>query len=512
MKPYLIVLLSAFAAAFSLFGSRYIPTHDGEYHIIRFWQFFTMLSSGTFFPRWAPDLNNGYGVPLFTFQYPFPNYVGSILHLLGLSFVDSVKWTLGIGYLIAVTMSFVWLRRIFGKPAAVIGAITGAFVPYWFVDLYIRGAVGEVWGIAWVMASMAAVAAGKKIWIALSVFFLVVSHNIMALLFVPMIGLYALVKNVALVPAVMLGIGMASYFWMPALYEQQFIQGLSPVNIFEHFPDVSQLLIPSWGSGFRGATGGGNEMSYQIGIVPLMLLISAGFLAVTGRGKQYKKETLYALIVCYGAVVCMLPVSQLLWRILPLAHFIQYPWRLLSVVLIMVPVIASQVAARYRFGWGIALCAVLFAYGYSRPVTYEPRTDSYYLSHESLAKGTSSLGNAFQTQWFTSGNSTMPHEAVLSSGLVRVRREAPTVFSLDISASGAGTLIMPVAYYPGWVLAISGDTRIGMPDAQGLLTFSMPEGKYRAAVSLQLTWWQIAAICISILSLSVAAVSFILRK
>lgn len=512
MKSYLIVLLSALAAVFSLFGSRYIPTHDGEYHIIRFWQFFTMLSSGSFFPRWAPDLNNGYGVPLFTFQYPFPNYIGSTLHFLGLSFVDSVKWTLGIGYLVAVTMSFVWLRRVFGKPAAVIGSVVGAFVPYWFVDLYIRGAVGEVWGIAWVMASMAATAAGKKIWIAVSVFLLVVSHNIMALLFVPIIGLYAYVKNIALVPAVILGIGMASYFWIPALYEQQFIVGLSPVNIFEHFPDLSQLLIPSWGSGFRGASGGGNEMSYQIGIVPLLLLICAGFLVITGRGKQYKKETLLALVLFGGAVLCMLPLSQPLWRMLPLAHFIQYPWRLLSVVLIMTPVIASQFAVRYRFGWGIAICAVLFAYGYSRPVTYEPRTDSYYLSHESLAKGTSSLGNAFQTRWFTSVNSTMPREPALSSGIVRASRKAPTAFSLDISASDAGILTMPVAYYPGWVLTFSGHTRTGAPDEQGLLTFAASSGAYRATVSLGLTWWQITAGFLSILSLSVAVVSFILRK
>ncbi|MEK7073761.1 MAG: hypothetical protein AAB960_00340, partial [Patescibacteria group bacterium] len=76
MTAFFLALIPAFAASLPLFGSRFIPTHDGEYHIIRFWQFFTGLASGQWFPRWAPDLNNGLGIPLFTFNYPFPSYIG----------------------------------------------------------------------------------------------------------------------------------------------------------------------------------------------------------------------------------------------------------------------------------------------------------------------------------------------------------------------------------------------------------------------------------------------------
>lgn len=64
-----------------LFQDTFIPTHDGEYHIIRFAQFYESFMHGhSWFPRFAPDLNSGFGVPLFTFFYPLPNYLSLIFH------------------------------------------------------------------------------------------------------------------------------------------------------------------------------------------------------------------------------------------------------------------------------------------------------------------------------------------------------------------------------------------------------------------------------------------------
>src|SRR3989338_5683038 len=80
-----------FFAGFALLNNGLPPTHDGEYHVIRFYEFYRMLSSGELYPRWAPDLNNGYGIPLFNYVYPLPNYIASFFHMLGVSFIDSFK-------------------------------------------------------------------------------------------------------------------------------------------------------------------------------------------------------------------------------------------------------------------------------------------------------------------------------------------------------------------------------------------------------------------------------------
>ena len=105
----LFVAVAIFFAVKPLLSPGFIPTHDGEYHIVRFWQFEKMLRAGNLFPRWAPDLNSGYGTPLFNFQYPFPNYPGALFHALGASLPDSVKLVLATGYLLSVTFCFLWI-------------------------------------------------------------------------------------------------------------------------------------------------------------------------------------------------------------------------------------------------------------------------------------------------------------------------------------------------------------------------------------------------------------------
>src|SRR3989344_9391657 len=87
-KYILLVLLFSFLSVYSLSQPGLPPTHDGEYHVMRFQQFYKVLSTGTIYPRWAPDFNNGFGIPLFNYVYPLPNYVASFFHFLGFSFID----------------------------------------------------------------------------------------------------------------------------------------------------------------------------------------------------------------------------------------------------------------------------------------------------------------------------------------------------------------------------------------------------------------------------------------
>src|SRR5258706_7369843 len=90
-KYILIVLIIAFLAGFPLLHPGLIPTHDGEYHVIRFYEFDKVLRSGNLYPRWAPDLAYGFGMPILTYVYPLPNYVASFFHIFGLSFIDGFK-------------------------------------------------------------------------------------------------------------------------------------------------------------------------------------------------------------------------------------------------------------------------------------------------------------------------------------------------------------------------------------------------------------------------------------
>lgn len=511
MILWLFSIFSVFYAVYPLFGNRFIPTHDGEYHIIRFWQYFKMLSSGNVLPRWAPDLANGFGMPLFTFQYPFPNMVGSFLHVFGVSFVHGVQWTLGLGYLTALLFCYLWLSFLWGKRDALLGTIVGAFVPYWFVDLYVRGSVGEVWAIAWVFAGLWCIARKKKFLLMLTVGLLITSHNILAMVFVPVMLVYAMTKNRPMLPFALLGIGAAAFFWIPALYEQRFIRGISTVNVFDHFPEVWQLLIPSWGTGFRGETTGTTEMSYQIGIVPLFVL-GLTALAAVRKKQRLPLEVILAVTGSVLMVVFLLPVSYWFWRSVPLLSFVQYPWRLLSVLLIAVPVSGAYVSHRFRFGWILAVLAVLVSASYAKPVTYEPRTDAHYLTNPAFTGGTSSLGNAFTTIWMNGSTTTNPPVFSIENGRLSIESVAPTHYILSMQNAEQTTVTAPITYYPGWEVNIDSKRIVPVPNDRGLVSFRLEPGVHHGEIFLEQTALQKIALGISILSLSVGLLFTILKQ
>jgi len=85
------VIIVSIIAVLDLSNYGIPPTHDGEYHVIRFQQFYKVLSEGVLYPRWSPDFNNGFGIPLFNYVYPLPNYMAAIFHALGFGFIDSFK-------------------------------------------------------------------------------------------------------------------------------------------------------------------------------------------------------------------------------------------------------------------------------------------------------------------------------------------------------------------------------------------------------------------------------------
>ena len=157
-----LVVLFALISASSLFHTGLLPTHDGEYHVIRFYEFYKTLSNGNFYPRWAPDLNFGYGVPLFNYVYPFPNYISSIVHFAGASFIDSFKLNLILATLAGAIFMYLWVKNYFGEISGLTASVFYSFSPYRFVDIYIRGSVGEVWAMAFFPALMWATEKSKK--------------------------------------------------------------------------------------------------------------------------------------------------------------------------------------------------------------------------------------------------------------------------------------------------------------------------------------------------------------
>ena len=476
--PFLFVCIGALVAAFGLFTSRFIPTHDGEYHIIRFWQFYKMLSIGDLFPRWAPDLNSGYGLPLFIFHYPFPNYIGAIFHLFGIGFVDAFKLTLALGYLLSVFWCYKWIRQ-FGAPfVAASATIVFAFVPYWFVDIYVRGSVGEVWAISFVLLTLFALERRWSKIIALAVAGIIISHNITALFSLPVLCVYAFVRNRKFLSSIGLGVILASYFWIPALFEAKFMVGLNSVNFADHFPDLYQLLIPSWGTGFSGRSVRFDQMSFQIGIVPMLIFSLSVVMFILGKAKD--KALFVAIVIWMGVFYCMTFWSLWLWKLVPIAQYIQYPWRLLTLLLLLTPWLVAHIVDKLP-KWVAPMLVVLAvgaSYGYIHPVSYVPRRDAHYLLDPNFTDGTSSLGNSLSTKWSGWKRQRFIQRFEFSSSNAQVSSVValPNYYRLLTRLDADTVMTANILYFPGWrIVADKKNVPINY-ESDGIMHVTIPKG------------------------------------
>jgi hypothetical protein len=389
---FILLLITSLWAALPFFGRNYIPTHDGEYHIIRIVEFARMLGAGYIVPRWAPDLNSGYGIPIFNYHYPLTNYIGSFVRLFTQDAVYAFQISMGLGYVTIAVTAYCWFFVLFGAIPAFVGAAVAAFVPYLFVDMYVRGSIGEVWATALLFISLYLLEKKKYVLFAFSYGLLILSHNIMAMLFTPFIIGYILLRQKRAIIWMAGGIGLSAFFWLPALLESKYVVGLNTVNFREHFVDWYNLIIPSWGSGFSGSA---SPMSTQIGIAPMIAILLVLF-------SKRTKLLNYFISVLLVSIVLMLPISKPLWEFAKPLRLIQYPWRFLSFVIPVAGFCAAfwvYVTKKPWMGVVLVILAVVFAASYARPVLYAPRNESYYLTRQNFMSGTSSMGNSFSTIW-----------------------------------------------------------------------------------------------------------------
>src|SRR5262249_17978395 len=154
------------------------------------------------YPRWADDLATGYGYPVFAFYAPGAHYLAWALSLAGPTLDASVKLAYILAFLLAAAGMYFFVRRVLpegGSYAAVLSAGASVFAPYVLDDVYVRGAFGEAVSFLtypWIFLGVRLAATGKtRTGIALSAISAaaaVLTYNPLALVGIPLAGLYAL--------------------------------------------------------------------------------------------------------------------------------------------------------------------------------------------------------------------------------------------------------------------------------------------------------------------------------
>lgn len=490
----------------TLFSSRvffqpvFFPTHDLEYHIIRLWQFDKNAREGIFIPRWAPDLNDGYGVPVFSFFYPLPNYIAEAFLSLNFSYIESVYLAVAVGFIISPFTFYWWARHFYGVRASIIGALFYLLAPYHLVDVYIRGSIGEVWVLALAPLMLGASTSiirrrrtvSALVILGLSSAFLLLSHTILGVTFFALGIAYSFIytwdyKEHSLGTAgkqcvgYMIGACISAYFYIPVIFESSFVRGLEIMSADSHFPKLYQLLIPSWGSGFS-VPGPDDSMSFQIGLAHIVVLVAAFILAL-----RKKNTHIIMWVGSIGIIIfLMLEQSAWFWNLIPFMNYFQFPWRLLALVIFGTSFLAGYVfEQKLHPVVSLSICILLLLYvQYTYPVTYQKRTDDFYLSNPHWTNGTATLANTFNTKWFTlpSDDTT----TVGSTQTIRLEFKTPVKHHYTLSSDEPFAFTPTIAYYPGWVGEIDQHRGIVNNEA-GRISLSVPSGTHAVVLKLNQT-------------------------
>lgn len=494
-KYFIFIIIIGFLSVYPLLHQGLPPTHDGEYHIIRFYEFDKVLRSGILYPRWAPDLNFGYGVPLFNYVYPLPNYLTSFVHFFGISFIDSFKLIMFFASIFGAIFFYLWTKQFYGNLGGLVSAIFYTYSPYHFLDIYIRGSVGEVLALALFPAFLWTITIllrdGNKRFIIPSGLFLsliIFSHNILALMFLPFSVAYIIllilhpkrkipIKDILFV--LFIAFGLSSIFWLPALLEKQYVSGLELFNIKENFPEIYQLIFPSWGSGFSGGSSG-DQMSFQIGIANLL----AALFGVIGFfiKKKIKYFTAFFLFCFIITFFLMLRASFPIWDKIPLMNYFQFPWRLLSLEILFCSFLAGGIIRIWNskiLAAFLIIFVILLSISYTKPAFYHQRNDNYYLTRSNFIDGTNSPGNLFNTIWTAKPTQKINERLSLKSGVALIKpvSNSLTDYKFNLEIKKDSLLIANISYFPGWTVFLNGK-KVNTIIKDGLFSFAVPKGNH----------------------------------
>lgn len=501
---YLLLFLLLLPALWALLKPGFFPSHDGEWMVVRLSDFHRSLVSGQIPVRWAARLNHQYGYPVFNFLYPLSLYFGEIFHLAGLNFVWSIKAVFIFSFFLSAFFIFLWLKEKWGDMGGFLAALVYVYTPYRMVDVYVRGSLGEalafVWPplIFWTVERLAKKFNYRNIAIgSLSLAALICSHNTLALLFIILLGFYLLYlwrqqKSLYFIVYslyfILLAAGLSAFFWIPAFSDRQFVIFDSVVvsDFFSHFPSFSQLLLPSWGYGPSLPNSSQDLISFQVGILNLIISLIAIFIWLKSK-KEPRENVSFFLIAFWLAFFFLLPLSSAIWKILPIYRLIQFPWRLLSLTTFLSAVLTGFLISKLGKQKQILLSIILIIFflfiakNYAQPEEHLNRPLGFYTTNED----STTVQNEYTPIWVK----TLPRqrapervEIIKGEGEIKHLQLSSKQVAFQATLKKPSKIRLNIHYFPGWQLFINQQKQVIDYESNGLIQFDIPEGDFEVKV------------------------------
>lgn len=201
--------------------------------------------------------------------------------------------------------------------------------------------------------------------------------------------------------------------------------------------------------------------------------------------------------------------SKWLWSILAIGNLIQFPWRLLSMVVFLTSWLAGWVVYNFKnkyLGISLIVLVVLLNFNYARPKEFNNVTDDFYLTNES----TTTIKDEYMPIWVKEkpkGRYSEKVEVRNGEATVEILSQKPHHLSLIVDSLTPATIQANTVYFPGWKVFVNGQEQmIKYQENNGLIVFDVNRGLHQVEVVFAETLIRLTADMISLISFLVTAV------
>lgn len=356
--------------------------HDFEFHLESWFDAAQQMRHGTLYPHWANTAAWRAGEPRFVFYPPLSWMLGALLTLSLPANAAPVVFTWLALSGAGVAMFFL-ARRFTSTPAALLASAVYLANPYILFTAFERTAYAELLAAAW-MPLVVLAALNKRARLAsmaLPLALLWLTNAPAAV-----IGSYAfaLIAALALLQegwttrsdrahrtqllfraaraalGAITGILLVGFYLVPAAYEQRWVQiamatlpnmRVEDSFLFGHTSDAGHNMVLHTASLIAVALLAATAIALA---ATWLARSSAHTLApvegVAGASEAARRRRLVVLLAAVTAILAFLltPPSLFVWHLLPKLAFLQFPWRLLSLLGVIFGLAVALLAANFR--------------------------------------------------------------------------------------------------------------------------------------------------------------------
>ncbi len=309
--------------------------HDFDFHLQSWLEVVKHWREGVLYPHWDTSANYGAGEPRFVFYPPATWLLGALLGVLLPWTWTPVAFTLIA--LVGCGLSFYAMAREWmPQDAAAVASCIYVLNPYLLFVAYERTAYGEQLSAIWLplLVLYGLRKSPGLLPLSLIVAALWLTNAPSAVMGCYLLALIVLViaiqdRSYALIGratgAIALGLGLAAFYIVPALYEQRWVEIARAIAPGMRIED--SFLFGHTGEAFHDQV-----LRTASWIAVAMIVAAVAAIAASFRKQQPNRLRPPLIASLFAICILLLPFSDILWKHAPELRFLQFPWRWLLVL------------------------------------------------------------------------------------------------------------------------------------------------------------------------------------